>query len=153
MLKNQLGLTLVEVLLAVAIIAIALVALSAMIPVSLFGIQQGKQVSTATFLADQRLEQAKNAQWSATPSADALGLSPNVSSPPQASGVVTFADENPIAGYSGYRRTIRITDVSPPGSADTLRQITVSVFYTPLTAAGVATAEQSAQVTMLIAKR
>jgi prepilin-type N-terminal cleavage/methylation domain-containing protein len=152
-LTNQRGLTLVEALLAMAIIGIALVAISAMIPSSIFGVQQGKQASAATFLADQRLEQVKNAQWSAAPAVDSLGLSPSPASPPASGGVVTFADENPVAGYPGYRRTIRITDVSPAGSADTLRQVTVSVFYNPMTAAGVATFEQSARLTMLIAKR
>ncbi len=153
MLINQRGLTLVEALLAVAIIGIALVALSAMIPSSIFGVQQGKQASTAAFLADQRLEQVKNAQWSAAPAVDSLGLSPDPSSPPASGGVITFADENPASGYQGYRRTVRIIDVSPAGSADTLRQVTVSVLYNPMTAAGAATFEQSAQLTMLIAKR
>jgi prepilin-type N-terminal cleavage/methylation domain-containing protein len=152
-LTNQRGFTLVEALLAVAIIGIALVALSAMIPSSIFGVQQGKQASTATFLADQRLEQVKNAQWSAAPAVDSLGLSPSSASPPQAGGSVTFPDENPIPGYQGYRRTVRIIDVSPAGSADTLRQVTASVLYTPMTAAGAATFEQGARLTMLIAKR
>jgi len=51
------GLTVVEILLAVAIIGVALGGLGIVVPVSSYAVQDGNQLSTATFLANERLEQ------------------------------------------------------------------------------------------------
>lgn len=156
---DQRGITLVEILAAAGILSIGLAALAAAIPMSSYGIQQGNQVSTATFLANQRLEQVRNAQWGEHPDVDNLGVSSNATSAPQASGVTTFADEVPMAApYAGYQRRVRVFDCgSGPGCAgiasNEMRQVVVTVTYTPLSGVGVATTQQSAEVTMLIAKR
>ena len=44
---NQHGMTLVEVLVAIAIIGVGLAALAAAIPIAGYGIQEGSQLSTA----------------------------------------------------------------------------------------------------------
>lgn len=159
---DQRGITLVEILAAVGILGIGLAALAAAIPLSAYGIQQGNQVSTATFLANQRLEQVRNAQWEAiglTPPVDNLGLSASATAAPQAGGTTTFADEVPMATpYAGYSRGVRIFDCgSGAGCAgivsDEMRQVVVTVTYTPLTGVGVSPTSQSAIVTMLVAKR
>src|SRR6266852_2441256 len=72
---DQRGMSLAEILVACVIIAIGLVGLLSAVPTASYGIQEGQQLSTATFLANQRLEQARNAQWVATPVADTLGVS------------------------------------------------------------------------------
>ncbi len=54
------GFTLVEVLLAAMIITIAFVTLLSVIPYSTAAVQSGNQTSTATFLANQKLAEAKN---------------------------------------------------------------------------------------------
>ncbi len=167
---NQRGMTLAEILIAVVIIGVGLVALSSAIPLAAYGIQEGNQLSTATFLANQRLEQIRNAQWTACPPigsitpVDNLGVSAPPTAAPQSGGVTTFADENPLpAPYAGYSRQVRITN-SPgpatcPGGVLTgttgLRQITVTVSYRPMTGIGVApaTTAKSAIVTMYIAQR
>ena len=159
---DQRGVTLVEILIAVGIIGVGLVALSSAIPIAAYGIQEGNQLSTATFLANQRLEQVRNAQWRATPAVDTLGLSASeTTAPVDAGGNPTFADESPLdPPYNGYTRTVRITNcgVSPgcSGVVTTgLRQATVTVGYHPMTGIGVApsTTIKSAIVTMYIAKR
>ena len=61
---NNLGMTLVEILIAIGIIGVGLAALASVIPVSSYGIQEGNQLSTSTFLANQRLEQVRNGRWS-----------------------------------------------------------------------------------------
>ncbi len=148
---NQRGMTLAEILIAVVIIGVGLVALSSAIPLAAYGIQEGNQLSTATFLANQRLEQMRNAQWTACPEVDKLD-------------VTTFPDENPLpAPYAGYSRQVRITNslgpATCPGGVLTgttgLRQITVTVSYRPMTGIGVApaTTAKSAIVTMYIAQR
>lgn len=158
---NQQGMTLAEILIAIAIIGVGLAALASAIPLANYGIQEGNQLSTATFLANQRLEQVRNAQWTATPPvgtpSDSLGVSSSTTSPPQVGGVTTFPDENPVAApYTQYTRQVRITDCAAGcqgvTSAD-LRQVTVTVSYRPLTGVGQAPANKSAVVTMLIAKR
>lgn len=164
-LADQRGITLMEVLIAVVILSIGLVALSGAIPLAAYGIQEGNQLSTATFLANQRLEQVRNALWQAGPPClDNVGVSASASAAPTQScnGTgVTFADESAIAApYTAYSRIVRISDcgVAPGcgGVTDAgLRQATVVVSYRPMTGSGVAAAGQvkSAVVTMYLARR
>lgn len=153
--------TVAEILIAIVIIGIGLVALSSAIPLAAYGIQEGNQLSTATFLANQRLEQVRNATWQASPAVDKLGVSALSTSAPVSGAVTTFPDETPVAApYTGYDRQVRITNCgAAPGcsgivDAD-LRQVTVTVNYLPMTGIGVAPAgtTKSAVVTMYIAKR
>ena len=72
--SDQRGMTLAEVLVALPIITIGLLALLSAIPLSTYATQEGRQTSTATFLANQRLEQVRNAQWSATCQVDGSGV-------------------------------------------------------------------------------
>ncbi len=156
---NQHGMTLAEVLVAIAIIGVGLAALAAAIPIAGYGIQEGSQLSTATFLANARLEQVKNAAWTTTPAADNLGVSSGDAAPQSGATTTTFPDENPIAApYTAYTRTVRVTDCSAGGGCagitdPNLRQVTVTVTYRPLTGVGQSPATKSATVTMLIAKR
>jgi prepilin-type N-terminal cleavage/methylation domain-containing protein len=163
---GQRGLTIVEILIACAIIGVGLVALSSAIPIAAYGIQEGNQLSTATFLANQRLEQVRNAEWRAAqgvaPAVDTLGLSASATTAPvDGDGGITFADEMPLEPpYTGYTRTVRIVSCGAGAgcggivSAD-LRQITVTVTYRPMTGIGLAapTATKSAILTMYIARR
>jgi prepilin-type N-terminal cleavage/methylation domain-containing protein len=152
--RDQGGLTLAEIVVAIAIIGVGLVALASTIPLSSYGIQEGNQVSTATFLATARLEQIKNVTWTAT--TDDLGVSPSSTAPPQSGATVTFPDETPVAApYTQYTRTVRITScASGCGVNDAnLRQVTVAVSYQPLTGVGQATASKSVIVTTYVARR
>src|SRR4029079_8722762 len=148
-----------EVLVAMAIISVGVWALSAAIPLATYGIQEGNQLSTATFLVNQRLEHVRNARWEQSPCVDALGLSASATGAPVGScagGAVTFADESPVLnrdlagaplGQNGaYTRTVRITRcgvgagcsavvdpvcVANPNAPDAcdLRQVVVTVTY------------------------
>jgi len=164
---GQQGITIVELVIAIVIIGVGLVALSSAIPIAAYGIQEGNQLSTATFLANQQLEQVRNRKWCATCGAagaavDTLGLSASGTAAPVGDGgAVTFPDESPIAApYGGYSRAVRISSCSlAPGCSGILdaglRQVTVTVTYQPMTGIGVApaTTTKSAIVTMYIAKR
>jgi type IV pilus assembly protein PilV len=134
MLGNERGLTLAEILVAVAIIGLGLVGLAVVIPVSSYGVQEGNQLSTATFLGEQMIERARATSWTASPATDCLGVSPGGASPtgppvpsmvvdtsvnpPTATiaatcgGVATtqFADEANVSGYTQYSRQVRVTD-------------------------------------------
>ena len=52
-------------------------ALLAAVPFASYGTREGYQLSTATFLANERLEQVRNARWQSEPRpVDELGVSP-----------------------------------------------------------------------------
>jgi hypothetical protein len=136
-------------------------ALLSAIPLASYAIQEGSQTSTATFLANQRLEQVRNAQWSATPAVDNLGVSASSTAAAQSGGTTTFADESPIAApYAAYTRQVRITDCGT-GAGCTgvtnsgMRLVTVTVSYTPLSATGqtAGPASRSVVISMVIAQR
>ncbi|HKZ08769.1 MAG TPA: prepilin-type N-terminal cleavage/methylation domain-containing protein [Methylomirabilota bacterium] len=158
---DQRGMTLPEILIAVVIIMIALLALASGIPVASYGIQEGSQLTTATFLANQRLEQVRAAMWTSTPAVDTLGISASATAAPQTGGITMFPDETPVAApYTQYTRRVRVTDCGAPAGCGglvlpDLRQVTITVSYTPLTGVGAAAASssKSAIVTMLVARR
>lgn len=64
--------TLAEILVALVIISIGLVGLASVVPLSSWGIQEGNQMTTAVFLAEQRLEQLKGMRWSAADASTSL---------------------------------------------------------------------------------
>src|SRR5713226_5653968 len=140
---DQRGMSLAEILVACVIIAIGLVGLLSAVPTASYSMQEGQQLSTATFLANQRLEEVRSAQWTTAPACpgppnpDTLGFSASASVAPASTcgGATTFPDESPMpAPYPGYPRTVGITDcaVAPGcgGIVDAqLRQVTVTVSY------------------------
>src|SRR5215467_7380079 len=146
------GMSLAEILVACAIVGIGLAGLLSVVPTASYGIQEGQQLSTATFLANQRLEEVRSATWTAMPVNDCLGKSDSLTV------AATFPDEAPMAPpYAGYSRTVRIVDCSvAPGCGGVtdakLRQVTVAVTYQASTAMGVGAAK-TAIVSMLMAQR
>ena len=167
--RDQRGFTVAELLAASVVIGIALLALLQTIPLSAYGIQEGSQQSTAVFLANERMEQVKNAQWAdvpypytpPSPPVDNVGVSASATAAPvNAGGFTTFPDENPVAApYAGYTRQVRIIDCSiAPGCGGLqkpdMRQVTVTVSYAPMTGVGgpAAGATKSAVVTFIISR-
>ena len=159
---DQRGMTVPEILAAVVVIMVALVALASAIPLSAYGIQEGSQLTTATFLANQRLEQVKLKQWTVKPVVDDVGVSASSTAAPQKAGAITtFPDESPVAApYTQFTRTVRITDCGIGAGCGGVvhagqRQVTVTVSYRPLTGQGQASAgtTKSAIVSLVVAQR
>lgn len=166
---DERGITLVEVLAAAAIIGIALAGLLTVIPIASYGLQEGNQLSTATFLAEQKLEEVRNATWTANPPMDCLGAGAsaaptsttctrtNPTACTSGTTCTTFPNETSVSGYPSYGRTVRITDCAATACAGIthtdMRLVTVTVTYTPLTGIGVATSAKSMTLSLLIAKR
>ena len=155
--------TIAEVMIAVGIIGVGLLALCSAIPIAAYGIHEGSQLSTATFLANQRMEQVRNARWVSAASGgavDRLGVSSSAA-PVGDAGAVTFPDEAPVAApYSNYTRTVRIKDCSVAPACGTvshaeLRRVTVTVTYRPITGVGAAASgvDKSVTLTMYISQR
>jgi type II secretory pathway pseudopilin PulG len=156
--------TLVEIVVAVAVIAIGLVGVASVVPVSSSGVQEGGQLSTATFLAEQMIERARAAAWSAAPAIDCLGVSAGDAAPVPSGatchgGVTTrFPDETSVSGHPGFRRTVRVAACdAAPGCAgvvgEGLRRAVVTVRYTPLATGGVAPAPRAIQLEWLASRR
>jgi hypothetical protein len=168
------GMTVAEVILAAAIITVGLLALIAAMPLSTSQIGEANLKTTATFLAQQRMEQIKNARWTTVPAADTLGGGGSNGT----AAVAQWPDEDyasiafPGAANCGatdrsggcrFRRAVRITDCSvvacsgiATGTAtvNTLRQVTVTVFFRPLSGTGIGQAtEEAVQLTTLVARR
>jgi type II secretory pathway pseudopilin PulG len=161
-LRDARGITLAEILVAVGLIGVGLAALMSVVPVAISGVQDGSQTSTATFLAQQRMEQVRNATWDAT--TDCVGRSATETSAPAPSPAgscgataVTFPDEAAVPGFPQYARTVRITDcgITPCGGVtdSALRLVRVRVTYRPMSAAGGATADSVVMLEWLVAQR
>jgi hypothetical protein len=135
---------LLEVLVALAILGLGLTALVSGIPVTAAAVSEGTRLSTATFLAEARLEELRRVAWGAGASPIDLGL--------------TFTDEAALPSpYADYARQVRVVDCGEaPGcgavSSPLLRQVTVTVAYRPLTGSGLATSK-SVSLTTLISRR
>ena len=159
---NERGITLAEVLVAAAILGLGLVALMSVVPVATYAVQDGNQTSTATFLAQQRLEEVRNAAW--TNASDCVGVSADASSAPAPSPAgtcgaqaVTFPDEANVPGFTQYARVVRISDcgVTACGAVthSAIRLVAVTVTYRPISAAGGSNANTSVTLEWLVAQR
>lgn len=141
------GFTLAEVLIAMAIFTIGIVGVGAALnlqaggvagsaDVGLAAITRGNLLSTGTMLAQERLEQIKNALYTATVDQITAANFPN-----EAYGA--------IAGFPGFRRTVTIQDGVPgPG----MKTITVQVFFQPVRESGLGP-EQNIVLGTIIARR
>jgi prepilin-type N-terminal cleavage/methylation domain-containing protein len=141
---SQAGFTLAELLAAIFIISLGLVAVGAGFATAIQGVEGGRQQTTATFLAEQRMEQVR---------ATALGNSliacmgfANITAacfPAQAYASITSAPD--------YRSTVTVTDYVVAGNV-ARKRVDVEVFYQPIVAWGVqVTAERSVRLSTLIA--
>ena len=163
---NERGLTLAEILVAVGIIGLGLVGLAVVIPVSTYGVQEGSQLTTATFLAEQMIERARASAWTTAPVvSDCLGVSAGNAAPvpvapatcvgSAAPTATQFPDEANVAGYTQYSRTVRVASCAPCGGITdpTMRLVTVTVTYTPISARGGATTAKTVQLDWLVSQK
>lgn len=171
--KNEQGFTLVEVLLAAFVMTLGLVGLLSVVPVGTSATTDGYRLSTATFLANQKLEEVRNMPWRSVPANDCLGFSASATAAPTvpAGGACTlggttinaggalpwFANEASITGFQGYQRNVRITNCGAGGCSGvvdaTLRNVVVTVTYRTGSAIAVSSIDKPVTVTMLVTQR
>lgn len=141
------GFSLVEVILAMALLAMGIlgvgVALTAQSGGLSFGssfglaaITRGNYLSTATMLAQGKLEEIKNAQYTASVDEITQANFPN-----EAYGA--------IASYPGFRRAVTIQNGAPSVG---LKTTTVQVFFRPPRESGLGQ-EEGVQLVTIIARR
>ncbi|HTY80068.1 MAG TPA: hypothetical protein VMI34_19740 [Candidatus Bathyarchaeia archaeon] len=133
-----------ELLAAIFVISAGLVAVVAGFATAVQGVETSRQQTTATFLAEQRLEQVHAAALGNS-LVSCMGFA-NVTSGcfgAQAYGAITNAP--------GYRSTVTITDYADANGIIQRKRIDVEVFYYPIVAWGVLqTAERSVRLSTLI---
>jgi prepilin-type N-terminal cleavage/methylation domain-containing protein len=140
-LSKDSGFTLVEIIIAAAVIGLGLVGVVAGFLYAVGGLEAGRQQTTASFLAEQRMEQLK---------AGALNNFLNVTTanyPAEAYGAIS----NNGHAMPGYRRTVTIID-APGGLADT-KLVEVRVFYRPVMGFGVLATEREVRFSALLTDR
>jgi prepilin-type N-terminal cleavage/methylation domain-containing protein len=139
MIFNQRGMTIVEVLIAVFVITIGLVAVATGMQLATSGVAVGQQQTTAAFLAEQRLEDVKAFLVSSSSSQGFANIN-----------TTNFPDEaySGITGYPSYRRTMTITSPSA-----TTKRVTVSVFWFPVGVSRTTNAERDVTVSVLLSSR
>jgi prepilin-type N-terminal cleavage/methylation domain-containing protein len=139
LLAGEQGLTLAEVLVALTVLSVGLVAMISLLPLAGFGVHEGGYRSGAAFLAWQRLEQIRHAAGTAEPSND-----------PLAEATVSFPDEPAVAPPHGaFSRSVRVRDcglgcsgAQTPG----VRQVTVTVTYPAGSPQGVSPTQRGAVI-------
>jgi len=115
LLTDERGLTLAEILVALLVIGVGLVGIAVVVPVSSYGVQEGNQLSTATFLAEQMIERTRSVAWTAVPAIDCLGLSAGDTAPTATCGgptafptfTVTYRGLS-AAGQAASDKTVRL---------------------------------------------
>ncbi len=140
--REESGFTLVEILVAVAIIMIGLVAVMQWFPLGAAGVETGRRQSTAVFLAEQKIEQIKAFALSPT---QGFTLIP-ICGP--CAAVAPFNQENfgTIPGYPEYSRTVTITWGAPV----TTKLVRVQVSYRRVTESGVFTGGTQVDLATLV---
>lgn len=146
--RAQRGFTIVEVLIALAILTIAVLGVAATTALQSGGgsagaisfgqgaVTRGYYLSTATMLAQSRLEQVKRVQYK-------VGADPFAPGNPPPS----FADETPVNGFPNFTRQVRVV----AGPAANTRQVTVTVAFTLPTSQGAN--QESINIKTLVAAR
>ena len=137
---GEAGFTLAEIMVACAIISVGLVAVATGFGFGVDGVEAGRQQTTAVFLAEQRIEQAKELAMRQT------GLVQlTVANLPATEAYGTIVGAPP-----SYRRTTVIT--ANPGGVTGAR-VDVVVFYRPVTGRGVLSTERSVSLSIFLANR
>lgn len=139
LLRDEAGLTLVEILVAVAIIMVGLVAVMQWFPIGTQGMDTGRKQSTAVFLAEQQIEQIKSFALSTAANQGWVSLPANCS-PCAAAAPFNSQGFDTIAGYPEYSIRVNLQ----AGPTTTTRLVQVQVSYRRITG-GVAGAGGAAQ--------
>jgi len=135
------GFSLVETLIAAAVIGVGLMGAAAGFLHAVGGLESSRQQTTAIFLAEERIEQLK---------ARALNEFPEVTAanyPDEGYGSVSSNGST----VAGYRR--RVTIVDAPGGLGAMKLVEVTVFYRPVVGFGVQAGERQVRVSLLLTDR
>ena len=133
-LRDERGVTLIELMVAMVLLVVALLGLAVSFPYSMQGVAAGGYQTTATLLAQQSIDTARGKRYDTLCAMDTGG---------------SFAS---VSGYEGFRRQIAVTPLaaSCPGtpSGSTSVTVTVTVRFTGMGGLGVGTIWDTTLVTI-----
>jgi prepilin-type N-terminal cleavage/methylation domain-containing protein len=118
---GQQGVTMVELMVAMILMGIALLALAASVPYAMYGVVASGFQTTATLLAQEAIEQAKAADYGSIVSLSFDGSSGSL--PGDCNGSGNFRT---VTAYSGFTRCVAVQAGSPTSTTTT---ITVAVEF------------------------
>jgi prepilin-type N-terminal cleavage/methylation domain-containing protein len=119
--RGQSGVTMVELMVAMVLMAIALVAVAASIPYALYGVTASGFQTTATLLAQEAIERTRAADYASMASLSFDGSSGAL--PADCDSDTNF---RAVAGFDGFKRCVAIQASSPTATTST---ITVAVDF------------------------
>jgi prepilin-type N-terminal cleavage/methylation domain-containing protein len=146
--REEGGFSLAEILVALSVMSVGLLGVAVAFGFGVDGVEAGRQQSTAVFLAEQRLEQAKELAARAPNLQDLV-----IANLPSTEAYGTIAGAPPR-----YRRTTTITswDSTSWGALSagtTGKKVDVVVLYQPVTGRGVLATERSVTLSGFFATR
>ena len=144
---TEAGFTLAEMLVATTIVAIGFVAVAAAFQYALSGIEAGRGETTATFLAEHKLEELKAialVDWTHS----ALSAATTIEYCPPTGGHCTAT-----ATAGSYRRATTVTDDAGQTCTTSCKVVHVSVFYRPVTGLGQLDQERRIDLFTIFASR
>ena len=108
--KSEKGFTLVEVLVAMVILSVGLLGMASLTVAIIHGNKLSNDLTTATTLAQDQMENIRRLGYSGTPTTD----------------TTTTENYNSISGYAAYKR-VTITTVGSPATG--MKTVSVKVYW------------------------
>jgi prepilin-type N-terminal cleavage/methylation domain-containing protein len=115
---DQRGVTLMELMVAMILMSIALLAVAASVPYAMYGVVASGFQTTATLLAQEAIERAKAADYGSIADLSFDGSSGTLPADCTASG--SF---RPVAAYSGFTRCVAVQTGSPTSTTTTITAV------------------------------
>jgi prepilin-type N-terminal cleavage/methylation domain-containing protein len=114
--KDQRGVTMVELMVAMILMAVALLALAGSIPYAMYGVVASGFQTTATLLAQEAIERAKAADYDSIASLSFDGSSGTL--PPDCSG--SFRT---VTSFAGFSRCVAVQTGNPTSTTTTITAV------------------------------
>jgi type II secretory pathway pseudopilin PulG len=115
---DQRAVSMVELMVAMILMAIALLALAASFPYAMYGVVASGFQTTATLLAQEAIERAKAADYGSIASVSFDGSSGTL--PPNCNGSGNFRS---VPAYSGFTRCVAVQTGSPTSTTTTITAV------------------------------
>jgi prepilin-type N-terminal cleavage/methylation domain-containing protein len=116
--RDQRGVTIVELMVAMVLMAIALLALAATFPYAMFGVVASGFQTTATLLAQEAIERAKAADYGSIASLNFDGSSGTL--PTECSGSGNFRT---VTAFAGFSRCVAVQVGTPTATTTTITAV------------------------------
>jgi prepilin-type N-terminal cleavage/methylation domain-containing protein len=114
---GQRGVTVVELLVAMLLLAIALIALAASFPYAMYGVLAGGFQTTASLLAQQAIERLEATDY---PSMASVSFDGSSGTLPTSCGSGSFRT---VSGYAGFSRCVAVQTATPTATTTTITAV------------------------------